>query len=58
MRIIAGFYRSYKTHSYCSRCGEKGWYNKESGLTRCPIHGTLLRVKARYNSAKRRDKKI
>lgn len=48
MRIREGFYRSYKTHSYCSRCGNDGWYSKVLGLKRCPIHGQLLRKSARF----------
>lgn len=52
MRIREGFYRSYKTHSYCSRCGNDGWYSKVLGLKRCPIHGQLLRIGPRLTRIK------
>lgn len=46
MKTKKKFYRSYKTHNYCSRCGGDGWFPKD--IERCPIHGQLLRKSARF----------
>lgn len=46
----------YKTHHYCSLCGQgDGWYDKTK-FTRCPIHGYRLRKSARFTKIKREER--